>query len=711
MPDPDNAARLDALQKGQFGWADAATLENKGIVRREGDSWFYNLDAFGDDGKLKEAFVQIQSPSADNCGVCHGKVFMYADSFLSYDDLKTDSWTTLRTGQIFSGQRMSDSALNLKNKDELTHSWDVHAERNLKCTDCHYAINNPAYYRPPAELTPKHLTFEPRRADIAAYLQNPSHDLAHGPRFKAEANTLVTESMRRCESCHDFESTHTWLPYQKEHSDSLSCEACHVPEIHAPALAQNDWTVVDTEGRGIVSYRGVAGDGDPQNAHNLIVGYKPILLPRYNVDGKARLAPYNLVSSWYWVYGEPPRPVRQQDLKKAFLDNGQYKADIIAAFDGNGDGVLDKSELRIDTPQKEAAVRTQLRALGLENPRINAEVTPYSLSHDVAYGDFVTKDCKACHSDNSRVSQPMLLAAYVPGGVQPYMLQNANMEPTGELEIDESGALYAVPSTAKEGLYLPGHDRVKWIDWLGILMFLGVLVGVAVHGGIRLYAAAHRAHKSHGVTRKLYLYTFYERLWHWLQALAIILLILTGIIVHRPDMFGAVDLGVVVPVHNVLGFLLLFNAFFSLFYFIAGHSIQQFLPEPRGFFYGALQQAKFYAQGIFKGEPHPYQKSEKRKMNPLQQATYLIILNVLLPLQIVTGMLMWGAQRWPTLLNALGGTRYIAPLHTFIAWAFAAFVIMHIYLTTTGHTPLAAIEGMLTGWEEVEVEEDKGKKA
>ncbi|NOZ49047.1 MAG: hypothetical protein GXP37_03235, partial [Chloroflexi bacterium] len=636
-PDPDNAARLDALQRGQFGWADTATLQNEGIVSRLGDAWLYNSDAFGDDGKLKKDYVKLQSPSAANCGQCHGKVFVGTESFLSYDDLATDNWTTQRTGQIFSGQRISDSALNLAHKETLTHSWDVHAERNLKCTDCHYAINNPATYQPPAELMPKHLTFEPRRPDIADYLQNPSHDLAHGPQFKAEASSLMTQDMRRCESCHDFKSTHTWLPYEDKHSASLSCEACHVPEIHAPALAMNDWTVVDTAGKGIVSYRGVAGDGDPQNPHNLIVGYKPILFPRANVDGKMRLAPYNLVSSWYWVYGEPARPVRQQDLQKAFLVDGQYKAGILAAFDTNGDGVLDKTELRIDTDSKQETVKAQLEALGLQNPRIEAEVTPYSLSHDVAYGDFVTKDCKACHSDASRVSQPMLLATYIPGNVQPHLLKDANMEFAGELMGDKDGALYAVPSTAKEHLYLPGHDRLKWIDWLGILMLLAVFAGVAVHGGLRLYADAHRSHTHHGNTRKLYLYTFYERLWHWLQALAILLLILTGIVVHRPDMFGAVDLGIVVPIHNVLGFLLLFNAFFSLFYFVAGRSIKQFLPAPKGFFYGALLQAKFYARGIFKGEAHPYEKSEKRKMNPLQQATYLVILNVLLPLQIITG--------------------------------------------------------------------------
>ena len=30
------------------------------------------------------------------------------------------------------------------------------------------------------------------------------------------------------------------------------------------------------------------------------------------------------------------------------------------------------------------------------------------------------------------------------------------------------------------------------------------------------------------------------------------------------------------------------------------------------------------------------------------------------------------------------------------------FVISHIYLSTTGHTPLAHIKAMITGWEKVD---------
>ncbi len=110
----------------------------------------------------------------------------------------------------------------------------------------------------------------------------------------------------------------------------------------------------------------------------------------------------------------------------------------------------------------------------------------------------------------------------------------------------------------------------------------------------------------------------------------------------------------------------------------------------------------FYSRGIFAGEGHPLQKTKQSRLNPLQQITYLAILNILLPAQVVTGVLIWGMQEWPQLAAALGGLPVLAPIHTLLAWAFSAFIVMHVYLTTTGESPLAGIKSMVTGWEDVE---------
>jgi thiosulfate reductase cytochrome b subunit len=114
-------------------------------------------------------------------------------------------------------------------------------------------------------------------------------------------------------------------------------------------------------------------------------------------------------------------------------------------------------------------------------------------------------------------------------------------------------------------------------------------------------------------------------------------------------------------------------------------------------------QADYYVRGIFSDAPHPFEKTQERKLNPLQQFTYFGILNVQLPLQILTGLLMWGAQRWPEVVARMGGLPWLAPFHTLIAWMFAAFLVAHIYLTTTGHTPTANIKAMTIGWDEIEV--------
>jgi thiosulfate reductase cytochrome b subunit len=266
----------------------------------------------------------------------------------------------------------------------------------------------------------------------------------------------------------------------------------------------------------------------------------------------------------------------------------------------------------------------------------------------------------------------------------------------------ESGALYYLPATRDQKLYIFGHDRISWIDWFGGLLFVAVLGGVTAHGGLRFYSAL-RLKRAARQTEKVYMYAVYERFWHWLQTFAIVLLLLTGLIIHRPDVFGLFSFGAVVVVHNVLAALLVINAALSLFYHLVSGEIRQYIPRPYGFFDQAIVQAKYYLQGIFGGKPHPYEKSPAKKLNPLQQITYFGILNVLLPLQIITGALMWGVQQWPQVAGWFGGLPVLAPLHSLVAWTFASFIVGHVYLTTTGAQPLASMRAMMNGWDEVEV--------
>ena len=70
------------------------------------------------------------------------------------------------------------------------------------------------------------------------------------------------------------------------------------------------------------------------------------------------------------------------------------------------DAALAETELVLDTAAKQAVIAARLAALGLPNPRIAGDVQPYTISHDVANGEWVTHECTACHGDDSRLVQP-----------------------------------------------------------------------------------------------------------------------------------------------------------------------------------------------------------------------------------------------------------------------------------------------------------------
>jgi Ni/Fe-hydrogenase b-type cytochrome subunit len=237
-------------------------------------------------------------------------------------------------------------------------------------------------------------------------------------------------------------------------------------------------------------------------------------------------------------------------------------------------------------------------------------------------------------------------------------------------------------------------------------MFAGTILGVAGHGTLR-YWSTRKQPKGPARTERIYMYESYRRFWHWLQTISIVILLLTGLIIHRPDVFGAFSFRGVVTIHNVLAVILVINAVLSLFYHLTTERIREFIPHPYGFFDDAILQAKYYISGIFKGEGHPFEKRPDNRMNPIQKATYFGILNVLLPLQILTGALMWSVQKFLPITNWFGGLPFLAPLHSLVAWMFATFIIVHVYMTTTGATPLEATRAMITGYEEVEMHEPK----
>jgi thiosulfate reductase cytochrome b subunit len=187
----------------------------------------------------------------------------------------------------------------------------------------------------------------------------------------------------------------------------------------------------------------------------------------------------------------------------------------------------------------------------------------------------------------------------------------------------------------------------------------------------------------------VYLYTRFERLWHWFQALMIILLMITGFEVH--GLYTLTGFDTAVELHNFIGLFWLGSFAFFAFWLVITGEWKQYIPTTRKLF----DVARYYAWGIFHGQDHPVQKSPGAKHNPLQRLAYLGISAMLLPVQMVTGLLYY-------LYNSLDiSLAPVAFIHTLAAFLLVNFLIIHLYMTTTGHSLFSHIKGMITGWEEI----------
>ena len=196
--------------------------------------------------------------------------------------------------------------------------------------------------------------------------------------------------------------------------------------------------------------------------------------------------------------------------------------------------------------------------------------------------------------------------------------------------------------------------------------------------------------------KRIYLYTRYERSWHWLQMVFIAVLLFTGLEIHGT--YAILGFEQAVRIHNTIGITWLITFAFFVFWLFTTGEWKQYIPTTKKLF----SVIHYYSFGIFTGKPHPVPKRKDAKHNPLQRLTYLGIAALVLPAQMFTGLLYWTYNSWNAWGMASLTLGIIAGVHTAVAFAVLVFLIIHVYMATTGHTVFAHIKGMITGWEEIE---------
>jgi thiosulfate reductase cytochrome b subunit len=206
---------------------------------------------------------------------------------------------------------------------------------------------------------------------------------------------------------------------------------------------------------------------------------------------------------------------------------------------------------------------------------------------------------------------------------------------------------------------------------------------------------------------RIYLHPLPVRIWHWINAAAFVLLILSGLQLRYVGLINVVPFRVAVTTHNVVGFILIANFFLWLGFYLTSDRIKVYQSELnlKKYFQGSLDQAMYYGYGLFKGAREPFHISVYRKFNPLQAMTYQIIMLILIPVQIFTGLLLWDLERFASIVAFLGGVRVVDTVHVLIFIFFLFYMPAHIYLATLGRTPMTHIREMLSGYEEEEAKD------
>jgi thiosulfate reductase cytochrome b subunit len=201
---------------------------------------------------------------------------------------------------------------------------------------------------------------------------------------------------------------------------------------------------------------------------------------------------------------------------------------------------------------------------------------------------------------------------------------------------------------------------------------------------------------------RVYIFKRFERFWHWSQAALIITMLLTGFEVHGTyKVLGWQQAG---NVHTTAAWALIVLWAFAIFWHFTTGEWKQYLPTTEKI----VAVMRYYAFGIFTpGAHHPFLPTQLTKHNPLQRLAYLFVKLFINPLVWISGLLylyyhQLGAYGVGGLTGLQLGT--IAVAHTLGAFLMLAFLIVHVYFATTGHTPMAHIKAMVTGWEDLEDE-------
>lgn len=205
--------------------------------------------------------------------------------------------------------------------------------------------------------------------------------------------------------------------------------------------------------------------------------------------------------------------------------------------------------------------------------------------------------------------------------------------------------------------------------------------------------------------KRVYLYPLWLRIWHHVNAVLMIVLIVTGISMQYSDpKYPLIRFDIAVNFHQLAGILLTVSYFVFLFGVLFSAIGRYYLIRTEGFTTAFYRQMRYYLYGIFQGEKNPFQVNEHQKFNPVQLITYNLIMHAITPITFITG---WALIFPETIvLNVWGysGIMLTSLVHSIAGFFISIFLIIHLYVITLGPSPKEGFKPIIYGYHEIHEE-------
>ncbi len=479
----------------------------------------------------------------------------------------------------------------------------------------------------------------------------------------------VRPSRAMCKECHGP----VFAEYNKSlHGNNAGCADCHNPHAAKSLLA--------VSGRDI----NVQCAKCHENSKTVLSHSKWLPQAPLHIDSvpciTCHTGSQNYVITMYLVKRQSmsdssPDGVLLASFKdlQPFLEGGKKVERLI---DGDGNGFISLSEL------KKFNKSIRYRRISLSGTMMPEVITH---SYQIINNRW---DCTFCHASGPKAQQTSYLAFPQPDGTYSRMA----IEKGAILDI-----LYGTPD-----FYMLGATRNKTLSIIGMLIAASGLMVPLVHGALRFITRKKRKELSDNPQEQVYLTPTPVRIWHWLNALGIVTLCITGMQIRFPEyanIFGTYKAAI--ELHNAAGVTVSLSFLLWIFYYLIGARklVKLYVPKLDDIKRGLFRQAFYYFFAYFLGRQNPHTATLDNKFNAIQKLSYFFIMLILLPFVIVSGLLTMNIAPLREWIITFGGIKLLLDVHYLLGCSFFAFLCVHVYMATLGHTPFSHFRQMWTGWE------------